>query len=747
MLTKVNSRRSDSAVLPEISPSPVDDEKKDSFNDVNVEKSLGSEDVHERELQEERDEYLVQDYAHDIAVKVLSTQDDPSEPAFTFRMLFLGFGLGSFGAVLAQIYYFKPQTVSVSHLFLLLISYFIGNFMAAVIPRHGWWRYLNPGPFNIKEHTAAIIMCSTAAVSATASEIVAVDTLFYGKTLNPAVAIFMLCSSQLLGYGFAGILRDFLVYPTACWWPNIVTTATVFQALHYERTLASKRVRMFWVAFGAIAVWEIVPQYIFPVLTGLSIFCLIDNGRSDVLRNVFGGASNNEGMGALAACLDWNYIGSGCLWTPLKTQVNQWIGFLFTYFFMALLYYCNVWKAKNFPFMSQALFYENGTVYDQTQILTDNVFDANKFATAGPAFFSASNAWFLLVSNLALGACLVHVLLWHWPEVKGAFTGMAFRKGNDVQDEHYEKMKVYKPVPHWWFVIVFVIAYGVAQATNYTSGSGLPWWTFTVLLILTFSLTVVYGYLASITGFYLSWFGTGFFQMLVAFILPGRPVANMFGTLYGQHTMNQALGLLSDFKLGQYCKLPPRVTFFAQISGAIVGSVLNYVMIVNNRPALLSIAGTRLWSGQNAQSFNSNAISWGALGPQMFGKGGTYVMVPIALAIGLVLPIPFWLAHRRWPKARFNWVITPYSAWLTVGINTSITFTVIIGFWSQYWLRNKHPRWFTKVRPVVSGCFLSCMLTSFAVFGAAGTAHDFPVWWGNPSLDQGLSADRCKAPA
>lgn len=78
-----------------------------------------------------------------------------------------------------------------------------------------------------------------------------------------------------------------------------------------------------------------------------------------------------------------------CLWTPLKTQVNQWIGFLFTYFFMALLYYCecsaalsssllsssagNVWKAKNFPFMSQALFYENGTVYDQTQILTDNV--------------------------------------------------------------------------------------------------------------------------------------------------------------------------------------------------------------------------------------------------------------------------------------------------------------------------------------------------------------------------------------
>lgn len=758
MLTRVSSRPSVRRGTTNDKPpeSPIDDDKKDGSNSISGEKSLESENAIK---QDDQEDYLVQDYAHDVAVKVLSIEDDPNQPAFTFRMLFIGFGLSAFGAVLAQIYYFKPQTVSVSHLFLLLISYFIGNFMAAVLPSRGFFKFLNPGPFNIKEHTAAIIMASTAAVSATASEIVAVDTLFYGRTLNPAIAIFMLCSSQLLGYGFAGVLREFLVFPTACWWPNVITSASVFQALHYERTLASKRVRMFWIAFGAIAVWEIIPQYIFPVLTGLSIFCLIDNGHSDVLRNVFGGASNNEGMGALAACFDWNYIGSGCLWTPLKTQVNQWIGFLFTYLFMAALYYGNVWKGKNFPFMSQALFYDNGTLYDQSRILTDNIFDPEKYAVEGPAYFSASNAWFLLVSNLALGACLVHVFLWHWPEVRGAFTGVAFWKGTDIQDEHYEKMKAYKPVPHWWFITVFVIAFGVAQATNYTAGSGLPWWTLIILLILTFSLTVVYGYLASITGFYLSWFGTGFFQMLVAFILPGKPVANMFGTLYGQHTMNQALGLLSDFKLGQYCKVPPRVTFFAQVSGAVVGSVLNYVMIVNivdnNRDALLSVAGTRLWSGQNAQSFNSNAISWGALGPQMFGREGTYFMVPISLAIGLVLPLPFWLAHRRWPKARFNWIITPiitqYSAWLTVGINTSITFAVLIGLFSQYWLRNKRARWYTKYNYILSGALdggtqVMIFILSFAVFGAAGTAHDFPEWWGNPSLSKGLSADRCKAP-
>jgi len=320
-------------------------------------------------------------------------------------------------------------------------------------------------------------------------------------------------------------------------------------------------------------------------------------------------------------------------------------------------------------------------------------------------------------------------------------------------------MKKYKQVPQWWFILLFLAAFATAQATNYKGDSGLPWWALIVLLIMCFILTVIYGYLDSITGFALSWFGSGFFQMIVAFMVPGKPVANMYGTLYGQNTMNQALSLMSDFKLGQYTKLPDRVTFFAQIAGTIVGGVLNYIMLINiidnNRPALLSLSGTRLWSGQNPQSYNSNAISWGALGPEMFGRDGTYVMVPVSLAIGLVLPVPFWLLHKKFPKAGFNYVIMPivtqYSAWLTVGINTSIMFSVLIGIFTQYFVRRRYPRWFSKYNYIVSGALdggtqVMIFILSFAVFGAAGTAYNFPTWWGNPSLDQGLSADRCKAP-
>lgn len=130
-------------------------------------------------------------------------------------------------------------------------------------------------------------------------------------------------------------------------------------------------------------------------------------------------------------------------------------------------------------------------------------------------------------------------------------------------------------------------------------------------------------------------------------MVPGRPVANMYGAMYGAHPLQQGILFLQDLKLGQYCKLAPRVTFCMQMAGTVVGAILNYIMMLSiinaQREALLSIAGTRLWSGQNAQSYNSNAIAWGALAPQMFGAHSTYRMVPISLAIGLFLPLPFYI--------------------------------------------------------------------------------------------------------
>jgi len=317
-------------------------------------------------------------------------------------------------------------------------------------------------------------------------------------------------------------------------------------------------------------------------------------------------------------------------------------------------------------------------------------------------------------------------------------------------------------VPKWWFLCVLGAAFAIAQATNYAGNSHMPWWTLIIILIIGFFLCFVYSLLAALLGFYeFSSSGTGFFQMITAYMVPGDPVANMYGAVYGQTPMIQGIALLQDLKLGQYCKLPPRDTFVMQILGTVVGAILNYVMMVSiinqNRDALLSIAGTRLWSGQNAQGYNSNAIAWGALaGPMFDSPNGTYRIIPISLAIGACLPIPFYIGHRLFPKLgldNFNTaIIMQWSCCLSVGINTQVNAAMAIGIFSQWWVRTRYPRWFTKYNYILSGALdggtqVISFFLNFALFGAAGTAYAFPTWWGNPQLSDGFSTDRCLAPA
>lgn len=141
--------------------------------------------------------------------------------------------------------------------------------------------------------------------------------------------------------------------------PNDLQTCTNVLADFHVHVLLGDYPTMFVSLFRTSHVpSHIVPLFhlgIFPLLTGVSIFCLANN-HSPVFRNIFGGASNNEGMGLLSWSFDWNLIGSACLYNPIWLQINQDIGIIFTYILMSAVYYGNLWNAKSFPFMSQAIF-------------------------------------------------------------------------------------------------------------------------------------------------------------------------------------------------------------------------------------------------------------------------------------------------------------------------------------------------------------------------------------------------------
>ncbi|KDE02212.1 hypothetical protein MVLG_07217 [Microbotryum lychnidis-dioicae p1A1 Lamole] len=696
----------------------------------------------------------------DIAYRCISLEDDPTMLVMTLRMWVIGLGLTCFAATLAQIFYFRPQTVYVSQLFVQIISYLLGKLWYRVLPKADksrFWAFVNPCDFNIKEHVAIGIMSSTSLHSAGSVGVFAVEVLYYGLNLNNGIAIFSLIASQCFGYSLAGLSRSLCVYPCYALYPTILPAVSLYDALGRDpdSAVAKKRWRFFWCIAIGIFIWEWIPEYVAPSLIGISVFCLAHQHSPWVTR-IFGGASPNEGMGVFSVSLDWNFVGSGggslgALFSPLSTLVSLYIGFLTCIVVSLACYAKNVWHAQNFPFLAQDLFYLNGTQYDQSLILDDK-FQLNKTALAiqGLPWYSTTTAIYYLGCNLAIGCSITHIVLWFRPQIRKAW---AQYKTRTEYDPHHEKMLVYPEVPLSWYLAIMAGSLSMALATTYSAHSQLPWWALLVTLLTAMIMYPIKALMYGIVGFKID--TAQLSQMLGAALVPGNSRANLYFTLYGDNTTSQAIGLSQDLKMGQYTKIPPRHTLICQLAGTILGGILQIVVmstiVSNQRDILLSVQGTSAWSGQQVQGVNSAAVTWGALSKQMYSSDRPYFLIPMSIIIGLFVPIPFYFLHKFFPRLHFDKFVSPVWAWcignLSVGINSSIFTTFSLAMFSQYYLRRYKPTWFRKYNYLLSaaldgGTQLMVFVATFAVQGGAGAAVNMPLWALNPDQSK-INADYC----
>ena len=63
-------------------------------------------------------------------------------------------------------------------------------------------------------------------------------------------------------------------------------------------------------------------------------------------------------------------------------------------------------------------------------------------------------------------------------------------------------------------------------------------------------------------------------ELIIGYVLPGRPIAMMLFKTWGTITLTQAISFTSDFKLGHYIKIPPRTMFWCQIVGTVVAGTV-----------------------------------------------------------------------------------------------------------------------------------------------------------------------------
>ncbi|KAJ2920656.1 hypothetical protein H1R20_g16438, partial [Candolleomyces eurysporus] len=713
----------------------------------------------------------------DVSRFAVDIRDDGDE-ALTFRSMVLGTVFAGLGAALCQIYLYKPVQMAVSTVFLLLITYTAGNAWATFLPKRSAvegtrlaflgsaFHFINPGPFSLKEHAVASLVASTAAYGTTSVTNFAVQRLYYDTKVEATTAILATFSTACFGYGLVGLLRPLTVYPSEMvYWQNL-PTVSIFQALHFDSSANAKRVKLFWIAFAAMFVYEIIPAYIFPLLNGVSVFCLASQKAPqhivDIFTNLFGGTDGNEGLGLLSLSFDWQYIGSAWVQVlflsplsanenirymslPLIQQANSWVGYAICYIAIMAIYYSNTWNSLEFPMLSSSIFSSNGSIYRQSAVFgTHFVLNQTALEEVGLPALTGSNAWHNLTANLAIGGLVAHVIFFWGPYAVDSFR-LAYRKTQP--DPHYQAMLKYKEAPWWWYALLLVLSFLAGLIVVFKGQTTLPWWSYIVALLLG-------TFVAPFSTLLYARMGNGvatnqLMKMVAGAVNPGRPVANLYFSMWSHDVVSTSIGLAQDLKIGQYLKIPPRVMFLTQIWGALI--VVMISVVTAQREVLLSPTGTNVWSGQAVQSLNSAAVTW-SLAKHLYGFHGPYWIIPLSLLLGMVPTFIQWLIHRRWPKigpVKVDTVILPliymYSAWMYVGVNSTITSSIIVGLVTQLWLRQRHPGWYKKYNYILGGALdggaqVMIFVLSFAVFGASGVERPFPSWAGNPGVG---NVDHC----
>jgi hypothetical protein len=86
---------------------------------------------------------------------------------------------------LNQFFYFRYPSVTILGIVAQLLTFPLGRAWAKFMPNVKIWGIsVNPGPFSIKEHVLITIMGSVGATSAYATDLVAVQRVFYGQIYN-----------------------------------------------------------------------------------------------------------------------------------------------------------------------------------------------------------------------------------------------------------------------------------------------------------------------------------------------------------------------------------------------------------------------------------------------------------------------------------------------------------------------------------------------------------------------------------
>lgn len=690
----------------------------------------------------------------EVALVVPET-DDPTLPVLTFRAWFLGLSSCTLLIFLNTFFIYRTQPLTISAILMQIAVLPVGRFMAATLPRKnysvfgGRWSFsLNPGPFNIKEHAIITVManCGVSIGGGDAYSIGAITVMkaYYKQTLNFLCALLIVLTTQILGYGWAGMLRKYLVDPVEMWWPSNLAQVSLFRALH-EKDLNSKgmtRMKFFLVFLGISFAYYALPGYLLPILTFFSWVCWA--WPQSITAQQIGSGYHGLGIGAFT--LDWAgisaYHGSPLV-SPWSSILNVAVGFvMFIYIIVPLCYWkFNTFDARKFPIFSNQLFTSTGHKYDTTKVLTPNYdLDVAAYDKYGKLYLSPLFALSIGSGFARFTATLTHVALFHgsdiWKRSRSAVK-------NAKLDVHAKLMKSYKEVPQWWFLILLVGSIGLSLMMSliWKKDVQLPWWGMLFAFALAWIVTLPIGVIQATTNQQPGYDIIA--QFMIGYVLPGKPIANLLFKIYGRISTIHALSFLADLKLGHYMKIPPRCMYTAQLVGTLLSGTVNLAVAwwmlgsIENICDIEALHPESPWTCPKFRVTFDASVIWGLIGPgRLFGHNGLYRNLVWLFLVGALLPVPIWVLSKIFPDKKWipliNIPVISYGfAGMPPATPTNIASWIITGTIFNYFVFKYRKGWWQKYNYVLSAALdAGTAFMGVLLFFALQNEGKNLRWWG-----------------
>ncbi|KAF8758042.1 hypothetical protein HU200_010797 [Digitaria exilis] len=584
------------------------------------------------------------------------TTDDPTMPVWTFRMWTIGVVACALLSFFNQFFGYRSEPIVISQITVQVAALPVGHFMARVLPNRkmiflGSEWSLNPGPS-----------------TAYAIGIVTIVKAFYKRNISFFTGLLIIITSQVLGYGWAGLMRKYVIEPG--------TDVVPQKGGSPDDAVATSRV-------------YIVPGYIFPTVSAVSWVCWAF--PKSVTMHQIGSGLNGLGVGAFT--LDWSVVVaflSSPLVSPFFAIVNVYFGFC-----QPCYWAFNLYDAGNFPIYSTDLFTGAGQMYNITAIVNDRFeIDMDAYAKQGKIHLSLFFAICYGLGFATIAATLSHVALFHGK----------FRKSyKGKHDVHTRMMRKYDDIPSWWFYLLLAVTMAVSLVlcTVFKEEVQLPWWGLLFACAVAFIFTLPISIITATTN---TTPGLNVItEYIFGLIMPGKPIANVCFKVYGYISMNQSVSFLTDFKLGHYMKIPPRSMFLVQLIGTIIAGTVNTIVawwLLTTVPHICEkdlLPEGSPWTCPGDHVFFDASVIWGLVGPRrIFGPLGYYnalnwcflggLICPAALPrhawwISLVnLPVLLGATANMPPAAPLN-----YTAWFFLGtVFNFFVFRYRKGWWKRY---------------------------------------------------------------